>query len=86
MLVPGFLDPGWLGSPVDVATFLVVVTLFAYELRPRVRTLAAAVVALARRTDDVDDERLVDELDVDDTEVAALETTIVRKDEDGGGS
>jgi hypothetical protein len=85
MAIPGFIDPGWLGSPVDVATFVVVVTLFAYELRPRVRTLAAAVVALARRTDDVDDDRLVAELDVDETEVAALETTIVRKDEGGDG-
>lgn len=80
MLTPGFIDPGWLGSPVDVATFLVVVVMFAYDLRPRVRTLAAAVVALARRTDDVDDDRLVAELDVDDREVAALETTIVRKE------
>jgi hypothetical protein len=85
MAIPGFIDPGWLGSPVDVATFFVVVTLFAYELRPRVRTLAAAVVALARRTDDVDDDRLVAELDVDEKEVAALETTIVRKDEGGDG-
>jgi hypothetical protein len=76
-----FIDPGWLGSPVDVATFLVVVVMFAYELRPRQQTLSAAVVALARREETVDDTQLQSELEVDDRDVEALETTIRR---DGG--
>lgn len=76
------IDVGWLGSPVDVATFVVVLAELMFRLRPRVETVAAGVVALAERRDDVDDDRLRDELDVDDREVDALRTTIVRVAED----
>ena len=80
MIPPGFVDVGWLGSPVDVGTFVVVVTMFVYELRPRSRKLAAAVVALAREHLRVDDSRLQEELDVDDRDVESLRTTIVSTD------
>ncbi|MFC7226319.1 hypothetical protein N0B31_02805 [Salinirubellus salinus] len=86
-MVLAFVDVGWLGSPVDVGTFVVVVTMFVYELRPRTRKLAAAVVALAREHLRVDADRLQDELDVDESEVKAVRATIVRDGrEDGGGS
>ena len=65
-------------SPVDVGTFVVVVTMFVYELRPRSRTLGAAVVALAREHLQVDADHLQDELDVDESEVKAVRATIVR--------
>jgi hypothetical protein len=73
------MDLGAVGSPVDFATFVAVLALLVYRVRPRVATIAAAVVALAERRDDVDDDRLQDELEVDDREVAALRPTIVRK-------
>jgi len=72
------IDVGWLGSPVDVATFIVVLAMLVFRLRPRVETVAAAVVALAERRDDVDDDRLRDDLDVDDRAVDALRPRIVR--------
>jgi hypothetical protein len=78
-----FLSPGAIGSPVDVATFVVVMAMFVYELRPTQRTLAAGLVALARREQGVDDERLQADLGVDEDDVEAIETTIVRGDSDG---
>ena len=78
------IDVGWLGSPVDVATFLVVLAELMYRIRPRVETVAAAVVALAERRDDVDDDRLRDDLDVDDSAVDALRPRIVRVDDREG--
>lgn len=80
------LDVGWLGSPTDVATFVVVLAELMYRLRPRIETTAAAVVALAERRDDVDDDRLRDDLDVDDRAVEALRTTIVVREPDGEGT
>ena len=80
------IDVGWLGSPVDVATFVVVLAMLVFRLRPRVETVAAAVVALAERRDDVDDDRLRDDLDVDDRAVEALRTTIVVREPDREGS
>lgn len=82
-MMPAFIDPGWLGSPVDVATFLLVTTLFLYELRPAQETIAAAVVALAKRERHVDHDRLQSELEVEDRDVEALETTILKR---GGDS
>lgn len=78
------LDVGWLGSPVDVATFIVVLAELVYRVRPRVATLAAGLVAVAEGRDDVDDDRLRDELDVDDSAVDALRPRIVRVDEREG--
>jgi hypothetical protein len=77
------IDVGWLGSPVDVGTFVLVTILFMYRMKPRVQLLAAAVVALADGRDDVDDDRLRSELDVDSRAVDALEPKIVQKDSDG---
>lgn len=74
------IDVGWLGSPVDVATFVVVLAMLLFRLRPRVETIAAAVVALAEQRDDVDDDRLRDELEVASREVAALRPRVVYKD------
>lgn len=71
------IDVGWLGSPVDVATFVVVVTMFVYRYRPRLETVAAAVVALAEQRNDVDDDRLQSELEVDRRDVEALRPRIV---------
>lgn len=76
------IDVGWLGSPVDVGTFVLVSILFVYRMKPRVALLAAAVVALAERRDDVDDDRLQDDLDVDDREVDALRPRIIVRDGD----
>jgi hypothetical protein len=81
--VLAFISPGAVGSPVDVATLAVVLSLFVYELLPNQRQLAAAVVALARREPSVDDERLQSDLDVDEDEVDAIETTIIRGESDG---
>ncbi|QCC47443.1 hypothetical protein [Halobellus limi] len=75
-----FVDVGWLGSPVDVGTFLIVLAMLVFRLRPRVATIAAAVVALAERRDDVDDDRLRSELEVDSRDVEALRPRIVRTD------
>jgi hypothetical protein len=77
------IDVGWLGSPVDVATFVVVLAMLVFRLRPRVETVAAAVVALAERRDDVDDDRLRADLEVDDRDVDALRTRIVYRDREG---
>jgi len=71
------IDVGWLGSPIDVATFVAVLLMFVYELRPRSETLAAAVVALGREHLRVDAARLQSELDVDDEDVDAVRATIV---------
>jgi hypothetical protein len=81
-MIPSIVDPGAVGSPVDVATLVVVLVLVILRIRPRVETLAAAVVALAERRDDVDDDRLRDELEVDDKEVESLRPRIVRVDDD----
>lgn len=74
---PLFMDVGWVGSPADVATFVLVLSMYVYRFVPRQATLAAAVVALSQLHTPVDDERLQDELDVDDQEVDALRPTIV---------
>jgi hypothetical protein len=76
------IDVGWLGSPVDVGTFVLVSILFVYRMKPRVQLIAAAVVALAEGRDDVDDDRLREELDVDDRAVDALEPRIVYRERD----
>jgi hypothetical protein len=75
-----FVDVGWLGSPVDVGTFIIVLAMLVFRLRPRVETIAAAVVALAERRDDVDDDRLQSELEVDRRDVEALRPRIVKAD------
>ena len=69
-----------IGSLADLATFVVVLVLLLGRLRPRVSTIAAAVVALASRRDDVDDDRLRAELEVDERDVESLRTTVVRAD------
>lgn len=74
------VDIGAVGSPTDVATFVLVLVMLVLKFRPRIETLAAAVVALAERRDDVDDDRLRDELDVADREVEALRPRIVYKE------
>jgi len=78
-----FVDVGWLGSPVDVGTFIVVLTMLVFRLRPRIETVAAGLVALAERRDDVDDDRLRDELDVDDSAVESLRPRVVYRDGEG---
>jgi hypothetical protein len=72
---------GLVGSPIDVATFVGLIVMYARQ-SARVDTTAAGLVALAECERHVDDDRLQDELDVDDREVAAIRPTIV----DGGES
>jgi hypothetical protein len=72
-VLPLFIDIGWLGSPIDVATFVLV----AVILKSRLSTMAAGVVALAREHQGVDDDQLQEELDVDDDTVESIRTTIV---------
>lgn len=72
---------GSVGSPVDVATFILVLVILVLRFRPRIATIAAAVVALAEGREDVDDDRLRADLPVDDDEVAALRTRVIT---DGG--
>jgi hypothetical protein len=71
-----------IGSLADLATFVLVLVLVLGRLRPRVATIAAAVVALASRRDDVDDDRLRAELDVEERDVESLRTTIVERSDD----
>lgn len=71
------IDPGWLGSPIDVATFIVVVVGLVVDVRPKLKTIAAALVALARRERGVDDEHLQAELGVDDRDVEQVEPTVI---------
>lgn len=78
-MLPAFMDVGAIGSPVDVATFVVVVLTYIHEIRPRVEKVAVAVVALAERSPHVDDDRLAAELEVDDRDVDALRPTIVEQ-------
>jgi len=82
-MIPALLDIGWLGSPVDVATFVLVLIVLRFELKPRQRKLAAGVVALARERQDVDDDRLQSALEIDDELVESMRTTIVRVASDG---
>lgn len=71
------IDPGVVGSPTDVATLLVVLWLVRGPIQGRIDQLGAGVVALARRRDDVDDERLQAELEVDDRDVDAIARDVV---------
>jgi hypothetical protein len=64
------IDVGWLGSPIDVATFVVVLVALVYDVRPDVANIAAATVALAKEEDGVDGDRVAADLDVDDRDVA----------------
>jgi len=75
------IDPGWLGSPVDVATFLVVLYGMRHEIQPRLDVLAAGVVALAEEETRVDGDRLAAELNVEDGEVDALRPVILCDEE-----
>lgn len=72
---------GAVGSPVDFATFVMVLVLLVHRVQPRIETTSAAVVALAEKEDHVDADRLRSELDVDDRDVEALRPKIVT---DGG--
>jgi hypothetical protein len=72
---------GAIGSYVDLATFIAVLALLVGRLRPRLETVAAGVVALAERRDDVDDDRLRDELDVDDSAVESLRPRVVYRED-----
>jgi hypothetical protein len=82
--LPGFFPLGSVGSPIDVATFVLVLTMVVFRLRPRVQLVAAGVVALARGRDDVDDDRLAYELDVDEQAVEMLKPEVIyREDNDG---
>lgn len=74
---------GWVGSVTDLATFVLVLVILIGRLRPRIETVAAGVVALAERRDDVDDDRLRDELDVDDSAVEAIRPRVVYRDGEG---
>jgi hypothetical protein len=65
------------GSLADLGTFVLVVYALRHEIRPHLNTMAAGLVALARNDAGVDDDRLQDELDVDESEVEAVQPTII---------
>jgi len=71
------VDPTAIGSPADVGTFLLVLYTVRNEIRPRLNRLSAAVVALANSEPTVDEDRLQDDLDVDETEVDAVRRRMV---------
>jgi hypothetical protein len=74
------VDLGAVGSPVDVATFVMVVVAWL-EQRSSIELLAAGQVALAEGRRDVDHERIRSEHDVDERDVDSLRPTVVT---DGG--
>lgn len=57
------------GSPADVATFAAVLFLYRERVAPNMDVVAAATVIMARDSPAVDDERVADELDVDESEL-----------------
>ena len=75
------MELGAIGSPIDAASFVLLVVLFRYELSADLDSLAAAVVALAREHRGVDHEQLRADLDVPEHEIDAIRPTIL----DGGG-
>jgi len=80
-MIPAFIDPGMVGSPVDVVTLIVVLVRF----RPRIQLVAAAVVALARDRDDVDDDHLRHELGVEESAVEMLTPEVIHHGEGDDG-
>jgi len=83
-MIPILVDVGAVGSPVDVATLIVVLAELMYRLRPRQETIAAGLVAVAEGRRDVDDDRLRDELGVDDSEVESIRPTVIVDGGDDG--
>ena len=79
-MIPAFIDPGMVGSPVDVVTLIVVLVRF----HPRIKLVAAAVVALARGRDDVDDDHLAHELGVEESAVEMLTPKVIHREGDDG--
>jgi hypothetical protein len=84
-MIPAFMDIGAIGSPIDAATFVLVLAMLVFRLRPRVQLTAAGVVALARGRDDVDDDRLAHELDVDESAVEMLKPEVIYRREGDDG-
>lgn len=80
-MIPIIIDPGLVGSPVDVVTLIVVLIRF----RPRIQLVAAAVVALARGRDDVDDDHLRHELGVEESAVEMLTPDVIVRGEGDDG-
>lgn len=80
-MIPIYLDPGMVGSPLDVVTLVVVLIRF----RPRMKLVAAAVVALARGRDDVDDDHLAHELGVEESAVEMLTPEVIHVGEGDDG-
>jgi hypothetical protein len=80
-MIPAFIDPGMVGSPIDVVTLVVVLVRF----HPRIKLVAAAVVALARGRDDVDDDHLRHELGVEESAVEMLTPEVIYRGEGEDG-
>jgi len=74
------LEIGAVGSPADVATFILV-GILGLRYHPRVKTMSAALVALAEGRPDVDHERIMADLEVEARDVDAVRPTVT----DGGG-
>lgn len=64
-----FVDVGWLGSPIDLATFVMVLVTFVYQIEPQMKRIAFAVVALAKADPHVDELQVARDLDVDPSHV-----------------
>lgn len=82
-MIGSAIEAGVVGSPVDVATFILVLVVIVKDLRPDIATVSAAVVALAESDPEVLDDRLASELDVDDIDVDALRPVARPGDVDG---
>jgi hypothetical protein len=66
------VDPGLItlvGSPADVATVIVLLFLYRERVAPDMSTMSAALVLLAKHRRFVDEERLADELEVDEDDL-----------------
>lgn len=65
------------GNPTDMLILAGVLYLVRHEIRPKWETVSAAVVALARREEAVDDTALQSELDVPERDVAEIQDVVV---------
>lgn len=68
---------GAVGSPADVATLVLVTVVFKYEIRPANRLRSAAIVALARREESVDDALLEADLGVEERDVQKVTRPLI---------
>lgn len=72
-----------IGSLADLGTLIVVLYVYRADLRPRLATMSAGIVALARGRPHVDDDGLQSDLDIPDRHVADYQRPIADGPEGG---